>query len=130
VDLFTDEIAQKDAYLFTPRDARLPRSRDYRGDWAWETAHPAVFHYYLKNQEEGVEIQIFDEADKLVRTLQGPGKAGINTVIWDLKPDSQPSQKGVYKAAERLVKPGVYTVKIKPGSSRAELLIQGQTIKD
>jgi len=130
VDLFTDEIAQKEAYLFTPRDARLPRSRDYRGDWAWETAHPAVFHYYLKNQEEGVEIQIFDEADKFVRTLQGPGKAGINTVIWDLKPDSQPSQKGVYKAAERLVKPGVYTVKIKPGSSRAELLIQGQAIKD
>lgn len=162
VDRFTEEIAQKEAHLFPTRDARLPRSRDYRGDWAYETAHPAVLHYYLKSGQDaeiqkssgikpGAEIQhgaeikqgvkinqrekikqdveinqsvgirIFDEKGNLVRTLHGPGKAGINTVVWDLRPDGKPPRKGVYEPAVQLVKPGIYTVKIKAGSSGTEL---------
>jgi hypothetical protein len=80
VQELTQEIADKKAHLFPIRPALLPQSRDYPGDWAYETGGHVILHYYLK-EKKPVEILIFDEKGSAVRTLQGPGESGISTMV-------------------------------------------------
>jgi len=123
VQEFTPEIADKNGHLFPVRPALLPRSRDYRGDWAYETGRNAIIHYYLK-EEAPVEIIISDEKGKVVRTLRRPGEAGINTAVWDLKPGTKGGKPSVYEPAVKLVEPGRYNVEIRAGSTVLSGLIQ------
>lgn len=114
VQEFTPEIADKEAHLFPVRPAFLPQSRDYKGDWAYKTGRNATLHYYLK-EEKPVKILISDEKGNAVRTLQGPGDTGINTIVWDLRPESNEGKPGVYEPAVKLVEPGTYGVEIRAG---------------
>jgi flagellar hook assembly protein FlgD len=61
-----------------------------------------TFTYYLRNAitEKGkVKIVITDAAGNAVKELQAEGKAGINTVGWDLVGSkSHPLQTGDYTA--------------------------------
>jgi photosystem II stability/assembly factor-like uncharacterized protein len=78
------------------------------------------------NREGKAKISVYDKDGKLVRELDGPGKAGVNRTNWDLRWDSPavPTPEQLEAAAAGfdfgprgpLVEPGKYTIKIKAGS--------------
>jgi photosystem II stability/assembly factor-like uncharacterized protein len=82
-----------------------------------------------ENKEGKVKISVYDKDNKLVRELDGPGKAGVNRTNWDLRWNSPavPTPEQLEAAAAGfdfgprgpLVEPGKYTVKIKVGSKEA-----------
>jgi len=118
---FTAAIAEKDAHLFEIRPAILPHSRDYKGDWAWETRKSAVIHYYLKSPCE-VQISILDKDGKLIKKLDGTHDAGINVAVWDLSVEKKEATKSIYEPGLELAEPGNYQVEIQAG----EILLKGQ----
>jgi photosystem II stability/assembly factor-like uncharacterized protein len=78
------------------------------------------------NKEGKAKISVYDQDGKLVRELDGPGKAGVNRTNWDLRWNSPaaPTPEQLEAAAAGfdfgprgpLVEPGKYTIKIKAGS--------------
>ncbi|HYL61379.1 MAG TPA: hypothetical protein VE077_02080 [Candidatus Methylomirabilis sp.] len=80
--------------------------------------------------EGKVKISVYGKDGKLVREFDGPGKAGVNRVNWDLRWNSpaEPTPEQLEAAAAGfdfgprgpLVAPGEYTIKIKAGSQEAE----------
>ena len=80
-------------------------------------------------KEGKVKISVYDKDNKLVRELDGPGKAGVNRTNWDLRWNSPavPTPEQLEAAAAGfdfgprgpLVEPGKYTIKIKAGSKEA-----------
>jgi len=81
-------------------------------------------------KKEGlVKITITDKDGKVVRQFDGPGSAGINRAVWDLRFDAtaEPTQEqrqamaAGYGVGPRgpLVDPGEYTIKIKAGAKEA-----------
>ncbi|MGD2245209.1 MAG: hypothetical protein PVI11_01550 [Candidatus Aminicenantes bacterium] len=123
VQEFDGKISEKEAHLFAIRQAVLPRSRDYRGDWAWETRKKAVIHYYLK-ESCPVEISILDDAGEVLRELTGTNDSGVNRAVWDLSPKKEEADQAVFRRGTELVKPGNYTVVIRAGNSKLEGNVQ------
>jgi photosystem II stability/assembly factor-like uncharacterized protein len=82
-----------------------------------------------KNKEGKAKISVYDKSGKLVREMDGPGKAGVNRTNWDLRwnPPAVPTPEQLEAAAAGfdfgprgpLVEPGKYTIKIKAGSEEA-----------
>jgi photosystem II stability/assembly factor-like uncharacterized protein len=80
-------------------------------------------------KEGKAKIGVYDKDGKLVRELDGPGKAGVNRTNWDLRWNSPavPTPEQVEAAAAGfdfgprgpLVEPGEYSIKIKAGSKEA-----------
>jgi photosystem II stability/assembly factor-like uncharacterized protein len=80
-------------------------------------------------KEGKAKISVYDKDGKLVRELDGPGKAGVNRTNWDLRWNSPavPTPEQVEAAAAGfdfgprgpLVEPGEYSIKIKAGSKEA-----------
>jgi photosystem II stability/assembly factor-like uncharacterized protein len=78
------------------------------------------------DKEGKTKISVYDKDGKLVRELDGPGKAGVNRTNWDLRWNSPavPTPEQLEAAAAGfdfgprgpLVEPGEYTIKIKAGS--------------
>ena len=78
------------------------------------------------DKEGKTKISVYDKDGKLVRELDGPGKAGVNRTNWDLRWNSpaMPTPEQLEAAAAGfdfgprgpLVEPGKYTIKIKAGS--------------
>jgi len=123
VQKFDGEIPEKEAHLFAIRPAVLPRSRDYGGDWAWETRQEAVIHYYLK-ESCPVEISILDNTGETVRELTGTNSPGVNRAIWDLSPKKEEADQAVFRRGTELVRPGNYTVVIRAGNNKLEGKVQ------
>ena len=98
----TDQVAGRitsaDEPLFTPpRPATLFLYRNdfpSHGQGIYRAANPpygANFDYWLPDPvEDGAHIEIRDASGTLVRTLTGPGAAGLNRVTWDLRHDPIP----------------------------------------
>ena len=84
--------------------------------------------YYLRDDvPEGARLTIRDGRGAVVRTLTGPGTAGLHRVVWDLKSDATaaepPPREGLTPsewAFRRLVPLGTYTVTVDAGGHRAE----------
>jgi photosystem II stability/assembly factor-like uncharacterized protein len=86
-----------------------------------------------KNEAAGkegkVKITVSDKDGKVIRELDGPGKAGVNRTNWDLRMNSPavPTPEQLEAAAAGfdfgprgpLVAAGTYTIKIKAGSKEA-----------
>jgi photosystem II stability/assembly factor-like uncharacterized protein len=78
------------------------------------------------DKEGKAKISVFDKDGKLVRELDGPGKAGVNRTNWDLRwsapavptPEQLEAAAAGFDFGPRgpLVEPGEYTIKIKAGS--------------
>ena len=123
VQKFDGKITEKEAHLFAIRPAVLPQSRDYGGDWVWETQKEAVIHYYLK-ETCLVEISILDDNGEVVRELTGTNDSGVNRAVWDLSPKKEEADQAVFRRGTELVKPGNYTVVIQAGKNKLEGKIQ------
>ena len=66
------------------------------------------FDYYLKSKAEGaVKITIADAAGAAIRTIDGPGNAGMNRATWNMG-----GGRG------RGVEPGEYTVTLQVGGQK------------
>lgn len=89
-----------------------------------------------ENKEGKAKISVYDKDGKLVREMDGPGKAGVNRTNWDLRWNSPavPTPEQLEAAAAGfdfgprgpLVEPGKYTIKIKAGGKEAtqEVLVE------
>jgi photosystem II stability/assembly factor-like uncharacterized protein len=127
----TNQVVASDVHFFVPRSALLmrneqrltrvqPGSRQYRGT----NADPGVgLHYYLKQPVQGgVKLAIKDQAGRVIRTLDGPGAAGLNRVQWNLLGELPPRQA----AAEDMEdEPPPAPPRVSPGSYRVTLTVNG-----
>ncbi len=125
----TPEVLASDVYIFDA-EPYVMRSRgggmqfsgsaEFVGDNPSEVAKIA---YYLKKRHlfGDMKFEIFDSEGKLVKTLPGSKRKGINRIDWQmrLKPPKVPPAKTLaYQALEGpLAAEGVYTVKMTKGKS-------------
>jgi photosystem II stability/assembly factor-like uncharacterized protein len=139
----TPDVQAKAAHLFKPRAAyrfrniTAPAAPSDDPVAGRNPPYGATINYWLKAVPSGsVSVTIADAEGRAVRTIDGPKKAGINRVVWDLRneptrearlrtpplhaPDVRPGPDG-WRAAPGLgrlsvlMPPGTYTVKLKVG---------------
>ncbi|MGH9393517.1 MAG: hypothetical protein ACRD1E_05050, partial [Terriglobales bacterium] len=96
LEQFTPEVAASEAHLFAPRSEYRfrggvsPISPGYEPSAGENAPGGAAIDYFLKTAVRGqVAIKVLDAAGKLVATVPGAGRAGINRVYWNLR--NQPS---------------------------------------
>jgi hypothetical protein len=138
----TSEVCKSDIHLFAPRLAyrfhsiKPPVSQAGDPSVGENPPYGASINYYLKEgKTEQVRINILDENDQIIRTLEGTNDQGINRVWWDLRSEFSkeirlrtsplrtpwikvgpqgwrpyPSRRG--GRISLLVPPGAYTVKL------------------
>jgi photosystem II stability/assembly factor-like uncharacterized protein len=87
-------VLAKDLHLFDTQPAKPRFFRPNEGAWSerfFKAANPpmgARITYWLREHtDEKVSLSIADGTGKTVRELSGPGRAGMNRVVWDLQPD-------------------------------------------
>jgi hypothetical protein len=93
-----------DARLFAPRQVYRFRAitspaTPYDDQTIGENpAYGAGITYYLKSASpQNVAIAIQDSKGQTIRTLSGPGRAGLNRVYWDLR--DTPSKRVTYRTS-------------------------------
>lgn len=126
------EVLQKDAALLPTRPTAVtsghygsafPNTDSYAGPNASEIA---TIQYYLKERpNEDVTVEILDPTGKVVATMPGTKRKGINFVRWDMRLAAPKAAKGVMVQGEfgvyagfigPLALPGTYTVRLKAGA--------------
>jgi len=87
----------------------------------------AIIDYWLREPTDGVALTVHDASGEQVASLEVPGDAGINRVIWDLRysesaPEGAPSDGDRRPRPSRgpFVVPGVYTIRLKAAGVTAE----------
>ena len=126
----TDSVAVAEAHLFTVRDARLFQQTNTYESYAdkfFAASNPptgAQISYYLKtDQGRDVTLTIRRAGapdDDVVQTITGSGRAGIQTVTWDLLARrARPRELGGPTNPQQLreVPAGTYTVSMRIGST-------------
>jgi hypothetical protein len=86
-------VVEKDAHLFRPAPALafnfIPNMFDaFNGNRRYTAANPAFgasVCYFLKSASAEVTLEIVDVLGNVVRTINGSGEVGMNTVAWDLR---------------------------------------------
>ena len=87
----------------------VPRGRFFRGPSA-----SAQITFYLKKAQK-LNLEIYDDSNTKIKTLDVSGDAGLNAVNWDLSKDGGEQQTG--RMRRNLVSTGDYTVKLKVGNA-------------
>ncbi|MEO6038679.1 MAG: glycosyl hydrolase [Saprospiraceae bacterium] len=126
------DLLQKDVAMLPTRPAAVtgghygqafPSTGSYAGPNATELA---VVQYYLKdrlNTGDAV-VEILDATGKVIATLPGTKRKGINFVRWDMRMPPPKAATGVLVQGEpgvyagfvgRMVLPGTYKVRVKAG---------------
>ncbi|MES2702054.1 MAG: glycosyl hydrolase [Bacteroidota bacterium] len=91
------------------------------GWWGGNPERIPSIEYYLKDRsQKEVKIEIYDAAGKLVQSVPGTKRKGINKVDWNLRYTPPKTATGGSKAdfggfIAPMVMPGTYTVKLKVG---------------
>ncbi|MHB1310656.1 MAG: WD40/YVTN/BNR-like repeat-containing protein [Gemmatimonadaceae bacterium] len=94
-------VLAKSAYLFKPRTAFQWGERPYNGESVGQKlfqvpspAYGAEITYKLAAANGGpVKVVIQDASGDTLRTINGPGAAGINRAVWDFRGKAAPSPK-------------------------------------
>jgi photosystem II stability/assembly factor-like uncharacterized protein len=128
-------LAPRPAYRF--RSVEGPFTVAYDPSAGQNPEYGAPIHYWLTAaSKDSVSLQILDSGGKLVRTLKGPGDAGLNRVWWDLRfelskearmrtpplyapeivvgPAGRPAPEDGYRHAVP-APPGIYTIRLAVG---------------
>ncbi len=150
----TTQVTAKAAELLAPRPAyrfrgvEEPFAAFYDPAAGFNPTYGASIHYWLKTavkekeqdkpegpEKELITIRVAEASGKVVRTFQGPAKAGLNRAFWDLEYDktkearlhTSPAYAAHVKVGpegipapglgrfELLAPPGTYTVLLKVG---------------
>ena len=116
LEQLTAQALAAPAYLFAPApglqyDEPLQGGRrDAAGDRGFEGTSPAYgarisYRLGVGAPADSVVLHVLDAADHSIRTLRGPGGAGMHHVVWDYRGDGEP--RG------RAFGPGTYTVQLR-----------------
>lgn len=131
----TFEMTEVDEPIFTPpRPATMFLYRNdvpSQGQGMYRAENPAYgawFDYWLPEEaEEGASFEIRDASGEVVRTLDGPGAAGLNRVTWDLRHDPIPHDTTRYTVPNLdsgpdgpFVLPGEFMVVLRVGDERRQ----------
>ncbi len=96
----SDQTVKTDAFLFSIRNAtqwqndtqsaRVNNARHFRA----QNPEGASISYHLAKDAAEATITISDQTGKMIRTLKGPAKAGLNRVRWNLRGEPPPRPAG------------------------------------
>ena len=126
----TKELAEKKVYLFNNEPIALTNGK-YGGGGStvsggWYGGNPpdiSPIEYYLRerNNSTDIKIDIYDIDGKLVQTIPGTNRKGINKVYWNLRYTPPKTATGGTKAdwgsfTAPMVKPGMYRVVLRMGA--------------
>lgn len=135
----TERTLGQAAYLFEMKPGTLFKTRftygatieELNGDMFFRAENPPygtmITYYLAENAGRDSIIIIKDASGRTVRTLTGPGSAGIHRINWDLKrqeklTDAQAEAAGVETISERealdRVAAGKYSVTLDTGKTR------------
>ncbi|MBL7806181.1 MAG: hypothetical protein JNN28_00100, partial [Saprospiraceae bacterium] len=126
------EVLEKGAALLPTRPAvvssghygnAFPNTDSYAGMNAPEIA---TIQYYLKDRMNtgDVTVEVLDASGKVIASMPGTKRKGINFVRWDMRLAPPKAAKGVLVQGEfgvyagfigRLALPGTYTIRLKAG---------------
>lgn len=133
------EAVGKKATLFAPMPAwryvSRPTYEQGRGGFVSQNKpYGVAFSYYLaplkgRKKYDRVTIRITDAAGKLVRSLHGPAKRGVNRTVWDLHADPPRGKDVVQDTREYYVfySPAIDGPEVAPGTYTATLIADGRT---
>jgi photosystem II stability/assembly factor-like uncharacterized protein len=134
----TEPLFQQPAHLFDVKPGTLFKTRytygatieELNGDMFFRAENPpkgtTITYYLRENAGQDVTLNIRGETGKTVRSIKGPGTAGVHRVTWDLKrqekvTDEEAARAGVTTLSERdaldWVSPGDYVVILETGGS-------------
>ena len=124
----SSEVINKEVVLFENKPMTITTGTFGGGgspvSGGWYGGNPEdlqPIEYYLKDRATGdVKIEIYDAMDKLVQTVPGTKRKGINKVFWNLRWTPPKTATGGTKVdyggfIAPMVLPGAYTVKLKVG---------------
>lgn len=132
-------VLDQPAHLFEVKPGTLFKTRytygatieELNGDMFFRAENPpygTVITYYLReNASQDVTLAIKDKTGRTVRSLKGPGGAGLHRVVWDLKreqkvTDEEATRARVETLSERdalaWVPPGDYSVTLESNTGR------------
>ncbi|MDF9798108.1 photosystem II stability/assembly factor-like uncharacterized protein [Catalinimonas alkaloidigena] len=128
----SEDILQKEVFLYQPAKAYRTQLEGYRGDNAPQNKPDgAVIHYFLKDKKDSLSLEILNSEGELIRTYHSnddshalSAQAGAHHFVWNLtypKPElideavMSLSYTGGPKAA-----PGKYTVRLSDGQQQFE----------
>lgn len=125
----TKDIIAQDVYLFSNKPVTLTSGKlgdgGFPGTGGWVAPNaPSIppIQYYLKERVSigDVNVEIYDSTGKLVKTIPGTIRKGVNKITWDLRMKPPHVAGGGTKIdygafVAPMVLPGVYTVKLKVG---------------
>jgi len=133
----TAAVLAEPAHLFAVKPAIRARTRytygttieQLNGDMFFRGENPPTgtsVWYSLGEPQAEVTIAVTDEDGHAVRTLNGPGTAGLHRVTWDMKPDApDPTRRPTLSETEahRWVPVGTYRLTLTAGTiSRSRLV--------
>jgi photosystem II stability/assembly factor-like uncharacterized protein len=128
----TPELLERDVALLPTRPTAVttghygqafPNTDSYAGPNAPESA---VIQYYLKDRLNtgDVTIEVYDPSGKLLVSMPGTKRKGINMVRWEMRVTPPKAAKGVLVQGEpgvyagfvgQMALPGTYAIKLKAG---------------
>lgn len=125
----TADIIDKDVHLFANKPIPVNMGRFGEGGFpstgGWNGGNPPSFppiQYYLKERMNSgdVKVEIFDGDGKLVQSVPGTKRKGINKVSWNLRMIPPKVASGGVKMDNAsfiapMVLPGIYSLKLKVG---------------
>jgi len=121
------EVQKQEAHLFDVRPAVLwvtdtQLAQVTSGTKRFLAENPprgTVIAYHLRAAASGgVKMTITDLSGKVVRVLTGPGNAGVNRQLWNLRADPPPpagQQAGGQPQMAPVVAPGTYLATLSAG---------------
>jgi len=122
----TKEVVDQDVYIFDPKPVTLTMGTfgsggfPSTGGWVAPNA-PSIppIQYYLKDRVSSgkVQLDIYDAAGKLVQSIPGTTRKGINNISWNLRTKPPKTASGATKRdfgafIAPQVLPGDYTMKL------------------
>lgn len=93
LEQLTPQVLTGGSYLFDIRPAKIFNYFSHKGHLGHKVfvaPNPpfgAMISYYLKGDEEDVEIVVKNSADQVIREIKGTINGGINRVTWNLRYD-------------------------------------------
>jgi photosystem II stability/assembly factor-like uncharacterized protein len=122
----TTDMASKEAYIFESKPINLTMGKyqtvgtQSEGWSANNTPQQAPIKYYFRDRLNtgDVKIEVYDKQGKLLQTMPGTKRKGINVVYWNMRTTPPKVASGGSKPdfsgfTAPMVLPGEYTVKVK-----------------
>ncbi len=127
----TKDVVDKDVVLFPNKPMPITMGKYGGGGspvsggwWGGNPDHVQPIEYYFKERAtKDVKIEIYDADGKLVQSIPGSKRKGINKVTWNERWTPPKTATGSTKMdyggfVAPLVMPGTYTVKLKVGADK------------